>query len=244
MTLLLRRREVRAVLVKHRKGLRAEYARWAAAGGLGEVSDGLGIDSMSMEELMLALKLGRLLEQRPVVLDPSLLEEEERAQARPFTTRDAIRFYLIATRGSDSRRDLSYEQFVEVACRICHLKLLGTETGVVTAAVESANGAGGADVTSDAEVVKFAQRLDTWLGLHFLPALRNASSKAVSQRFTRGNSTHARSGGSNDPDVGKARRRVMNAQLAAIKVTPIAGASLREQASSTSGPLTTARRFA
>ena len=58
-------------------------------------------------------------------------------------------------RGARGSAELDYGEFCEIACRLCRQKLAGSE----------ASGAAG---------MPFEQTLDTWLGLVFIPSLRNA----------------------------------------------------------------------
>ena len=114
---------------------------------------------------------------------------DERCTAREVTSffvmvnaDDEVYLPAPGTKPADRNRgaaELDYDEFVEIVCRICREKLLppgATSTSPCPPASDSpsGHGAGSAEQAEEEAAVPFEQTLDTWLGLVFVPALRNA----------------------------------------------------------------------
>ena len=79
-----------------------------------------------------------------------------------------------ADKDADGRLD--FEEFCEVTCRICREKL---PVPLEELPANGATGSAAEDAAKESAAVAFANSLDTWLGLIFLPALRNAGKGVV-----------------------------------------------------------------
>ena len=136
----IRGRGVRAAFAKHRNGLLGQYARWSGA----EQGMGKSNASMTLNELMLALKEAKVLDERCTVREVTSFFVMVNAD-------DEI--YVADPKGGSANSgatELDFDEFCEVVARICNEKV------------------------PEPRPTSLEQTLDTWLGLYFLPALRNA----------------------------------------------------------------------
>jgi hypothetical protein len=143
MSELLRSRGVRAALAKHRDALSAQFCRWAGT----DRTVGSRADAMSLAELMVVLREAKLLDEKCTAKEVTgffvMVNADDEiycADARTTTAREE----------SKGAAELDFEEFCEMACRICNEQL------------------------PEPRETAFELALDTWLGLVFLPKLRNA----------------------------------------------------------------------
>ena len=143
-TEVLKSREVRAVLSKHNEQLMRQYCRWSGA----DRTTGSSKQTMSLHELMLALKEAKILDDK-------------------CTTKEVVTFFVMVnaddelygtTGEQNGSAELDFQEFVEVVGRMCREKVLAEK---------------------DQSAEEFAEAFDNWLGLIFLPALRNAGKGIV-----------------------------------------------------------------
>ena len=159
LSVAIQGRGVRAALAKHHDALRRQYTRWATT----DKAVGSSSDSMSLQELLIALKEAKVLDERCTAREVTRFFVMVNADDEIYVSEPSEAKGVGKGKGAGKAArqkgaaELDFDEFNEIVCRICDQKC----------PAQSREG-------------PFENTLDTWLRLFFLPALRNAGRGVVS----------------------------------------------------------------
>ena len=152
LSTIIQGRGVKAALGKHNEALKQQYLRWSGA----DKAVGASASTMNLSELMMALKEAKILDTKCTAREVTSFFVRVNADDEIYVAEGGGKKKGKKAENA-SAAELDFDEFCEITCRICNEKIP-------------------AEVRGD---TPFENTLDNWLGLAFVPALRNAGKGVV-----------------------------------------------------------------